>query len=541
MFNENKDRIDYGKALTPPENYEVDFAVGTTYSLSLEAFLSVLIPLGLAEENDSDLVHDKIYWLNVLNSLSDKVIVFADSSQIQIPKSHKVADNPLLLLLEKMVIPVSTKKDESRIYPSFHPKCWFITYKNKDDNSNKKYRLIVLSRNLTFDRSWDISIVLDGEINSSTQSTESEPLISFLAYLQEQAKDYIGLLNPLTEAYNLFESKIELIEKMKSSLNYVEYSLKDSVFDSYRFLPLGIGEKGAIRNESLFKDEKDELVIMSPFISTEVLEGPNSLGEKTRTSDILPVLITRETELPKFNGSKPEKFKTYIIKNKLLEGEKEISTEEIFQARCQDIHAKIIVSKVNTRTNLYLGSMNTSTSAVDRNIEFNILLECDSSKFEPITFLNELAYGNWLDDKNNPFTSSIDFTKYSSEDLTGAEEEKKFVSLMKEICRSIIKTSITEEHEEFTINVFFSPLELFDDYKVTIAPLGNETIVNDFCTDMHFSGLLVNQLSEFFVVTITNLITSNKFEKVILIPCEIPFEKRDTAIINEIVKTKDDF
>ena len=30
MFNPENNRVDYGKILTPPEGYELDFAVGTT-------------------------------------------------------------------------------------------------------------------------------------------------------------------------------------------------------------------------------------------------------------------------------------------------------------------------------------------------------------------------------------------------------------------------------------------------------------------------------------------------------------------------------
>ncbi|MBO5884988.1 MAG: hypothetical protein J6Q51_04250, partial [Clostridia bacterium] len=45
-------------------------------------------------------------------------------------------------------------------YPSFHPKFWLIKYVNNEGEA--LYRVVVLSRNLTFDRSWDVSFCMEG-------------------------------------------------------------------------------------------------------------------------------------------------------------------------------------------------------------------------------------------------------------------------------------------------------------------------------------------------------------------------------------------
>ena len=41
MLNPNNDRLDYGQVLAPPSNYKLDFAIGTTYSLDLDALVAV--------------------------------------------------------------------------------------------------------------------------------------------------------------------------------------------------------------------------------------------------------------------------------------------------------------------------------------------------------------------------------------------------------------------------------------------------------------------------------------------------------------------
>lgn len=50
----NRDRTDYSGILMPPDGYRLDRAVGTTYSLDLEALTAVAICLGLSEETDSN-------------------------------------------------------------------------------------------------------------------------------------------------------------------------------------------------------------------------------------------------------------------------------------------------------------------------------------------------------------------------------------------------------------------------------------------------------------------------------------------------------
>ena len=49
MLNPNQDRLDYGQVLTPPVGFRLDFAVGTTYSLDLDALVGACIALGLSE------------------------------------------------------------------------------------------------------------------------------------------------------------------------------------------------------------------------------------------------------------------------------------------------------------------------------------------------------------------------------------------------------------------------------------------------------------------------------------------------------------
>ena len=55
MLNPNNDRLDYGQILSAPDKYKLDFAIGTTYSLDLDALVGASLALGLSEDTDSKL------------------------------------------------------------------------------------------------------------------------------------------------------------------------------------------------------------------------------------------------------------------------------------------------------------------------------------------------------------------------------------------------------------------------------------------------------------------------------------------------------
>ena len=153
MLNPNNDRLDYGQILAPPAEYCLDFAVGTTYSLDLDALVGASLAMGLSEETDSELMNNPVCLLEALRSTGDKVALFCEGGQIHMPS--KVTS--LYVLLEKMVFSVKTAKHRGlAAFPSFHPKIWLLRYKN--NVGELLFRVVVLSRNLTFDRSWILPI-----------------------------------------------------------------------------------------------------------------------------------------------------------------------------------------------------------------------------------------------------------------------------------------------------------------------------------------------------------------------------------------------
>lgn len=180
--NDTRDRVSYGTMLLPPDGYTLNFAVGTTYSLDLEALTAVCLSLGLAEDTDSALLRNPVSMLNALQKVSEKLLIFCEAGQIKMPGSPSA----LSLLLEKMIVPVALPKARGiNHYPAFHPKTWVLQYVNSQGDYH--YRFAVLSRNLTFDRSWDVSFSMDSSKTAKT-AQKTQPMMAYLDFLRNQVR-----------------------------------------------------------------------------------------------------------------------------------------------------------------------------------------------------------------------------------------------------------------------------------------------------------------------------------------------------------------
>ena len=86
MLNPAKNRLNYGELLIPPSGYELDFAVGTTYSLDLEALIGIPLSLSLSEEIEPVLSSNPLYLLEAIRKSTDKFVLFSEAGQIKVPQ-----------------------------------------------------------------------------------------------------------------------------------------------------------------------------------------------------------------------------------------------------------------------------------------------------------------------------------------------------------------------------------------------------------------------------------------------------------------------
>lgn len=519
MLNPNNDRLDYGQLLAPPDGYKLDFSVGTTYSLDLDALVGACIALGLSEETDSELMKNPICLLEALRSTGDKVALFCEGGQIHMP--NKVT--ALYILLEKMVFQVNTVKNKRlSAYPSFHPKFWLIRY--IDSENEPLYRAVVLSRNLTFDRSWDVAFYMDGK-KTTAKTDKNSPVADFLSFL-------ISNLG----SGDAGKEKAKRIRSIVKELQYVQFDTGSKEFYDYDFIPTGIKKQSggyhSITDYPLFQnigslgdaDGLHEIFIMTPFLSKDVIRYFNDRNQYIKNTE--SILITRAMSLERLKPEDCSNFSVYVMKDDVIDGEMAISENEQ-QYQKQDIHAKVYMLRKNSDSELYLGSLNASHNAVYGNIEFMVRLK-SKNRYLNIGKLKDSIFGKDEGDISNPFQQVT---------VNNIEPEEEHNNLLDGIIKSINRlnpSAVIKQNEEFyDILVHFGKFDC--PYKVTVTPLLlNKT--EELSEDMRFSKLTVTQLSEFYVISVDD--GQRTVQRVIMIPTEGMPEDREKEIVSSVVNDK---
>ena len=522
--NSNQDRVNYSNALLPPDGYVLEKAVGTTYSLDLEALTAVCIALGLKEDPDSDLLQNPISMLNALVKVSEKILVFCEAGQIKKPSTP----SPLMLLLDKMVFPVTLpRKQKDSRFPSFHPKTWVLQYCNQE--GHRKYRFVVLSRNLTFDRSWDVSVCIESS-DDVKQPEKTKPVISFLEFLRKQ----IDRTRPDCQ------KKRQLVKELCSELNEVSFSLGDKRFgENFTIMPLGIGTDGfdltkdPLYFQGLYQADYSfhELVVFSPFLSSSVIDYWNrpehTLTNTTRT------LITRRSELPKLTADQVSRFRVYVLKDDIVDGEEYIS-DEASEKQKQDIHAKIYIRRKYGDVDLYMGSMNASYVAIHENVEMMVRIGTRWKYYDGQTFLKEIFCG----EENSP-ANPFEEVQVTAEKQDVPEDETKVLEqVIKEFCRLKKRAEVVSSGEKYNVVVHLDGTLRSGDVEVALAPLRRSNFI-PLNGEMVFPDMELLQLTNFYQVKVKR--ESAEVTRIITIPTSGLPEERESAVVNSVIKDKRSF
>ena len=380
------------------------------------------------------------------------------------------------------------------------------------------YRVVVLSRNLTFDRSWDVSFCIDGK-KANYETDKNNPVSDFVSYLIKQLPDT--------------ENASEKQKKMRSllrELKHVEFSLDSREFYDFDFIPVGISNKYNSKQESLYnllEDSFHEVLIMSPFLSKGVIKDFNDRNKYIEHSE--HVLITRASELGKLKPTDCSNFEIYTMKDAVIDGESLIS-EENASTQKQDIHAKIYMIMKYPNTYLYLGSLNASHNALNGNIEFMVKLHT-KNRYLNLSKLKDSLFGT--DEAECPF--QIASLNNAQED-TADEKAQMLDCIVKAVNRLNASAVIKENGVLFDINLSFEPFE--SEYDITVSPLlSNKTA--PLSEKILFSSMELTQLSEFYKISVSD--GKQTVSRVIMIPTENMPSDREKAVVSSVVNDKSCF
>lgn len=354
---EPDDRHSLLDALRPPAGYALDRAVGTTFSLDLLALLTAPVAFALLEADGSeDGIASPTVILEAIRRNAGVIDLFCQAGQIALPAAYP----PLGAYLEEVVHEVAAPV-KHRI---FHPKVWAIRYRSPD--GERRYRLLCLSRNLTFDRSWDTILTLDGTParRSRSMASRNRPLSRFVASLPGLV---VGALD---------KQRAEAVRELADELLAVEFELPTG-FQGYRFWPLGIRGLPAWP----FEEEgwtHSRLLVVSPFASAKLLGRLPALGARD-------ALVSRSETLDTIDPGDLARFEDVFALSAVATGSDDsgrdrLGAEDEQLAERPDyplggLHAKLFVSESHHRVRIWTGSANATNAAFSGNVEFLVELQ----------------------------------------------------------------------------------------------------------------------------------------------------------------------
>ena len=201
----------------------------------------------------------------------------------------------------------------------------------------------------------------------------------------------------------------------------------------------------------------------------------------------------------------------------------------------QDIHAKIFLRRKYSDTSLYIGSMNASYAAYQKNVEMVMQLKTKNRYLNGDSFLRDIFCGE-ADNPANPFEK----TEIKEAKPDDAEEESKVLEkIIKDICRRKMKATVVLNDEAYDVSVTVDG-EVSEEWdNVRIGPLRRK-VLSPFAKEMIFERLDVLQLTEFYQLQIKGD-KGTSVSRIIMIPTTGFPEERESAVVNSVVKDKRSF
>lgn len=343
-------------ALRPPAGYRLDQAVGTCFSVDPMAALLVPLAFAIFDAEDSKDDSDPVAKLAAMKTFAGRITLYCEQGRIAAATKAPT----VFSYLEDSLLPVRAPRGGS-----FHPKLWVLRFAG-GEASTPVHRTLCLSRNLTFDRSWD-SIVRLEQDESLEGSDQSRPLIEFLLELDKQVPS-AGT------------------RSVAASLNGVAFA-PPAGFESLVFRPMVPG--GGADAVSPRDKGESRVFIASPFLAdgrlrtmarrfkrVEVASRPEALDALDRD------LVSKLGTLYVFDSPDDQATESAELAVTADEGSVE-------PGGLTGLHAKISCWEDGEQGHLLTGSANTTVAAYECNFEFGVELIGRRSLVGPAALLSE--------------------------------------------------------------------------------------------------------------------------------------------------------
>ncbi len=322
-------------ALRPPPGHSLDRAVATTYTLDLETAL--MVPLAFAGFR-FDEEQDPVEVMEALREMGGRVDIFCQAGAIAAGRWP----SDLMALLENVI------REVGRPRPGhiFHPKVWVLRFLDRSEEPS--YRLLVLSRNLTADRSWDTILWLDGR-PAGLPVPGNAPLTQFVAALPGLTRTRLPL-----------DRRAALVA-LAGELERVHWDLPPGVRE-VRFHPIGLRGSSPFSADEPFSGYR--ALVVSPFVRGGAIRRLLRPGAGRPA-----VLVSRGEELDALPDGALEGLDVYELDPaaSLSEDDAGEGTRPAFLTH---LHAKLFVVERARLAHLFVGSANATDAGLGGNIEF---------------------------------------------------------------------------------------------------------------------------------------------------------------------------
>ena len=503
-----KDLI-YGEQLVSA-GCKVDFAVGLTYSLNLEAMLTVPLAFGDLGELDSNVKLSPAFLLEGIRRSSDKIALFCNKGGIHVPSETRTVYS----LLESSIFEV---QDGNDIFSNFHPKIWLV--KEIDKDGDEWLKLSVMSRNLDFSTCLDICCSIRGHIERrrSLRGVEKhKPLKDMLLWLSEYA--------PKTKADKVCQlaEQLDYVDRFKLDMPFQTEDTERNEDEGYDFFPFVYGKEEFSTYGNYLKKylPGDRILVVSPFIDITTLSWLTSRKKDYNYESRNSILITRKEYVTQ---EVFELFEQVWVPNDTM---LDNTTANV------DLHAKMYLTQRLTGDDLgytlYLGSANATVNAFNKNVEFLLRLHYKRTTNDRIKELLEEITSEHrfvVMDAPNPEASN---TRPSNEKELAL---KRAVGCLR---KAVIKTS----NKEGLYDIDLSVRGKYDG-DIQIRPLQCKGLWQPISNQVFFKELSTHLLSEFYVIRIPS--DDEKFiELVAKVKTSGMPADRDESIYQSIVTKKEE-
>jgi hypothetical protein len=333
--------------LKPPEQHTLDAAIATTFTLDLLALLTAPVAFSLFDVDDHRELLDQnsLTLVESLRRYADKITVFCQAGYISLPK----VQFPQLEFLERSIVECHAKVEGA----IFHPKIWLLRFLAPEERVT--YRLVCLTRNLTFDRCWDTVLTLEGPLRGAARAA-NRPLADFIRAL------------PAFAAAPIEDPIRGRVALMSEEVRRVDFQNPEG-FEDYAFHPFGIDGSGGFPLES----RPGRMLAISPFISDG---GIRRLANGRENC----ILVSRPESLEQPGCQFGAFEKLYVLARESGQ-EPDDASEDATIDLTRGLHAKCFVVELGSKAHVFTGSTNATEGAFNANVEFLVELVGPKNRF----------------------------------------------------------------------------------------------------------------------------------------------------------------